>query len=291
MRRWLAAALERIRSLHARSIELGFRDASAALAYWAFLTLFPLLIAFVGVLGSLDLFIGSGRAEEVRATVEEWVTENLSGPSGLGDVILDLLDTQRGAIAVVGLLTALWTISKGFAGLARALARIHGAAGGREGLTGLLYGLLLGVGTILMLTAVALVLALGPLLGFGDSLSGVADAIGTVWTMLSGPFLGAALFGWIVVVLKLGPGVAQPWLSVLPGAALVFVGWAALAVGTNFVVRLGLLEANPLLGVFGAVILVLGLLNLLARVLLIGALVNAERLPQPSAAPPETAAG
>jgi membrane protein len=255
-------------------------DASAALAFWTFLSIFPALIGFVAVLGSLDWIIGSDNAHTVKDKVLEELDKRLAGQtlSSVRNVVVDIMSTPRAGLAVVGLAAALWGMSKGFASLCRALARIHGLGTRRDGLKGRALGLLLGAGTIVAVTLVALQVALGPLFGFQDRLpTGAGHAVLVVWAWVRTPFLAVVFVLWLTLLLKLGPGLHGSLWRFLPGGLVASVLLVVLLVATSIVVGLGLLQGNPLLGALGGVFVLLTVLNLLARAILIGGEVNAVR--------------
>jgi membrane protein len=254
-------------------------DVSAGLAFWTFLSLFPMAIAFISLLGSMDRFIGETNAEKVRVEVIKRIDEVLSigQLQTLRTSIIDILTTPRSGLAIVGLLTALWSMSKGFAGLCRALARIHDRPMRRIGFQGRFFGLALGVGTLVVVLVVVMQLVLGPFFGLGRAESPVLDA----WAVLRYPFLAVVGLAWLTVVLKLGPGLKGRLRLFLPGAAVTFALLTALMIGAAVIVRLGLLSDNAIYGALGGVILILTILNLLARAILIGAEVNDIRFDDP----------
>jgi membrane protein len=253
----------------------GLTDGSAALAYWIFLSIFPALIAFVALLGTMETFIGQANADKIRREIISKVDNVLEAGKllTLRNTINDILSTPRGGLAVVGLVGAIYGVSKGFSGLCRVMARIHGQPEARYGLKGRIVGLVLGLGTLLVALLGVTVFVLGPeFLLTGDSVAR------TSWLVVRGPLALALSFVWLVIVLKVAPGMSGPLRSFVPGALVAAGLIIGLGIGTVVVVRLGLLEANPLLGVLGTVILVLGLLNLLARAVLLGGEVNDVRL-------------
>jgi len=273
---WARAALGVGKDVARRVKEDDLNDAAAALAYWSFLSLFPALLAFVSILGYLDLFIGHDNAEKVRDNITAAV-ERVFGQgtlSGLSEVVVDILDTPRGALALFGLLGALWSMSKGFAALCRALAAIHGQPEARRGIKGRLIALVVGLVTVLLLLVVALQATLGPTFGIG----GDGPIITDVWAVVRIPFLAALLLAWLLVLLKVGPAMPGRLRRFLPGAVVSTVLLIALGVGAWLVTELGLVHANAVLGAIGGVLLLLLVLRYLALAVLLGGVVNVVRL-------------
>ncbi|HEX9258679.1 MAG TPA: YihY/virulence factor BrkB family protein [Acidimicrobiales bacterium] len=294
MKRWAKTALETGKDVYRHVTENDLNDSAAGLAYWTFLSLFPALLAFVSMLGYLDVIIGHDNAEQVRQDIIEAIDRVFGdgSMSGIVDIVVDILDTPRGALALIGLVGALWSMSKGFAGLCRALARIHGRPEARRGIKGRLFALVVGIVSVAVLLVVALQATLGPTFGIG----GNGHLVTTAWAVLRVPFLTALMLTWLVVLLKVAPAMPGRFREYLPGAVVSLILVLILGVGAWLVTQLGLLESNAVLGAIGGVLLLLMVLRLLALGLLIGGVVNVVRFerdrtfsPGPTPAPPPSA--
>ena len=263
-------------------------DIAAGVSFWAFLSLFPATLAVVALLGEMQVLLGDSIAADLRRRVREVVERNLTGgaASGLGHNLLDVMSKGRGALALVALAGALWSTSKGFAGLCRALALVNGDPRRRHGWRGRLIGLVLGVITVLVAQAVLLQVALGPLFGVERHLpSAGMRVVVDGWSIVRWPVMLALLVAWTSVLLKLGPGRHEPLRDMLPGALTAAVLWA-LATGVFAVaLRFGLLKANPVFGVLGGLILFLSWLHVMAMGILVGGAVNAEVSARPMPSP------
>jgi membrane protein len=250
-------------------------DQAAALAFWTFLSIFPVAIAFVSLLGTMEVFIGEANADKVRNEVTERLDRVLAvgQMDSIRTTILDILTTPRAGLAIIALLTALWSMSKGFAGLCRSLAHVHGRSYARVGIIGRAHGLALGGGTLLLLTLALMQFVLGPTFGLGGR-EVTSSVVTLVWSLLRVPVLVGLGLLWLTVVLKVGPGLPGRLRLFVPGAAAAATMIGLLVAGSVLIVRLGLFNANPLLGALGGVILLMSVLNLLARAILMGAEVN-----------------
>jgi membrane protein len=254
-------------------------DQAAALAFWTFLSIFPVAIAFVSLLGTMEVFIGKANADRVRNDVTERLDRVLAAGQmdAVRKTIVDILTTPRAGLAIVALLTALWSMSKGFAGLCRSLAHVHGRTYARVGVIGRVYGLALGGGTLLLLTLALMQFVLGPTFGIGGR-EATSSVVVVTWSILRIPVLVGLGLLWLTVVLKVGPGLPGKLRLFVPGAATAATMIGLLVAVSVLIVRLGLFSANPLLGALGSVILLMSVLNLLARAILMGAEVNDVRL-------------
>ena len=253
-------------------------DVSAGLSFWAFLSLFPAVLALASLVGYLDLFVSDDTADDVRREITDAIDQALTGDTAaeLKRTALDILNNPRGGLAIVGLVGALFSMSKGFSGLSRALARIRSAPP-RPMLLDRAIGVGLGVGTLAVLLIMALQIVVGPLFGFERLLpdEGSKQLLHLWQYVLRWPALLIVTVGWLAVLLKVGSRDKGSWRSHLPGALFTVVFWGVITLGFRLAVQLGLLRANPILGVVGGVILFLSWLNLMSTGILLGAELNA----------------
>jgi membrane protein len=131
--------------------------------------------------------------------------------------------------------------------------------------------------------ALGTLVTLGPLSLAGAALTGVVaglDLDGPVglilrlvgWLVIGALAVGLFAVSYRVLVPKPGP----PWRDVVPGAVLAAVGWVALQlVGAVYVSQV-VTRASAVYGSLAAIIGLLILLHLGARVFLYGAVLNAE---------------
>lgn len=252
-------------------------DVSAGLSFWAFLSLFPAVLALASVVGYLDLFLSDDTADDVRREITDAIDQALTGDTAaeLKRTALDILNNPRGAVAIVGLVGALFSMGKGFSGLCRALGRIRGAAP-RPMVLDRAVGVFLGLGTLTVLLIVMLQIAVGPLFGFERLLpdEGSKQLLDLWQYVLRWPALLVVTVGWVTVLLKVGSRDGGLWRSHLPGALFTVAFWGVITLGFRLGVELGVLRANPILGAIGGVILFLSWLNLMSTGILLGAELN-----------------
>lgn len=272
--------IETAKAVRHRAVDDGLTDVSAGLSFWAFLSIFPALLAVVSMIGSMELFVGRQTADDTRRSVSDYLDRALAGGPAekIRDSVLNVINNGRGGLAIVAIAGALWSMSKGFAGLARALALIHDQPEARRGFRGRLVGLGLGTGTIFVVVLVLLQSVLGPLFGFESRLPKQGSkAFLYIWEVARWPVMAALLVVWTAVMLKYGPGLRVRLRAVLPGALTTTVIWALATVGFTLAIRLGLLNINPIFGAIGGVLLFLSWLNLMSMGILIGAEVDVVR--------------
>ena len=97
------------------------KDLAAAIAFWAFFSLFPLLI---GILSLAGHFL---RSAEMQARIFDIVIEMFPGSAVLVQDNLDAVVQYRGTMSLVSIGGLLWTASKGFGAITRAVNQALGA--------------------------------------------------------------------------------------------------------------------------------------------------------------------
>lgn len=234
---------------------------AASLAYYAFISLVPLLVLALVAAASF------GDADVVSRLVAE-ATETFGAEAG--SLVRDALETAdgRGGASLVGLLVLLWSGLKLFRGLDIAFSEVYGVVGTESLLVQFRNALVtlgavaLGVFATILLSAA---ISLYDFDGFVASLGG-AGVVGTV-TLVLGLTLSFLPLYYVL------PGVAVSVREALPGAVLAALGWTAL--GTGFRIYAENAGAYEAYGVLGAVILLVTFLYLGGLVLLVGAVFNA----------------
>ncbi|HWO70788.1 MAG TPA: YhjD/YihY/BrkB family envelope integrity protein [Actinomycetota bacterium] len=243
--------------------ERASRDAvgmlAAALTYYLFLSLFPLLLLGLSVLG----FVLSDPAEQAR-----WAERLAGAVPGLEPLLgrnLRALARGRAEAGAVGLAGLLWT-SLGTAEAAReVLARVF-----RRRPTGnLLLQKLRSAVSLGLVGLVALASTAATALLSGGA-AGPLRPLGYAATFA----LDTALF--LAVYRYLTPGPGPPYRDLLPAALAMGAGWNALKVaGTWYALRV-VARASAVYGAFAAALGILAVLHVATPVFVYGAEVAAE---------------
>jgi membrane protein len=252
-------------------------DRAAALAYYGFLSLFPILIVAVAVLALVGSY-----PETYNAIVE---TLHDAAPGTVGDLIDSALRDalqergQAGGLLGLALVLALVSGSGATAAAIRALEAIErrrGASGAARGwltrlwLTLALMGLLL-VGFVALLVA-------GPLFSSIAEAAGLDSSVRSLVSLLRYPIGLLALLSAFLLLYWRGPSPPRlPPRAYLPGAGLASGLWVLASVGFSaYVANFSTYDATY--GALGTVIVLLVWLYLGNMAFLLGAFYNAERL-------------
>jgi membrane protein len=248
-------------------------DAAAALTYYAVLSIFPMLVVIVSVLG----LIGH--------SVTQPLIDNLNtvAPGPAKSILTSAISNVQshpgsdGIAFVVGLVAALWSASGYVAAFMRASNVVWDVEEGRP--IWKTYPLRLGVTlvTVILLTAsAAAVVFTGALAGRLGSLIGVGSTAVQVWDIAKWPVMALVVVAILAILYWAGPNVRQPgipWVS--PGGLLAVALW--LLVSALFALYVANFASyNKTYGTLASVVVFLVWLWLTNLVILLGAEFNAE---------------
>ncbi len=240
----------------------GIGDVAASITFWTILSIPAAILALVSALSSLESVVGASVANDVESEVQQFITDTFSDSGALNDTVSELFNSSSAGLATVATLVALFTLSRAFAGLIRALDIAYEVEDGRPWWFVRIVAIGLGLGTIVVVSAGATLLAVLPSLPF----DGTAR-------ILTAPLVLAALVVWAATVFHIGPNHRTPWRYDVPGAVVTMIGWVAASQGFALYIRASG-QGNDVQTGVGAILLALSLLYLLSIVLLVGAEVN-----------------
>ena len=230
---------------------------AALLAYYGFLSLFPLLLVFVTLLG-----YALANNQELQQQVIDTLIAQFPV---LGSQIQDSITTIQGSGIglVIGIVGTLW----GGLGVTQSAQDAMNAVWNIPRRLRPNYWLRLarGLGSLLLLaTAVVAATALAQL---GRIQPGILGRLPFVGSLVLNLLLLLALFQTLT-------GTWVPWRRLLPGAVCGAVGWTVLQTLGVLIIDRQLQQANLIYGVFAVVIVLLSWLYLSAQLLLYAAEIN-----------------
>jgi YihY family inner membrane protein len=243
----------------ARSLVAVIRDEqltflAAAIAYYAFVSVIPLLLVTLAVASAVA---GETIANEVLNIVGEFLTPQAAS---LVEVAL-VSDTGRGGATAVGLAVLLWSSLRVFRGLDIAFSRVYGADA-PLGLVEQVRDALLVLGV--MGAGLGATVLLGTILPLSD----------IPFAEYLGPFgLVAVLSVVFLPVYYVFPDSSVDLWEAIPGAVFAGGGWTVLSLG--FSVYAARATTFQLYGILGAVLLILTWFYFGGLLVLLGAALNA----------------
>ena len=237
---------------------------ASAVAYHAFLSLFPLMLLGLAVVGFL-------LANDAHAQAE-WVDRLSQSVPGLQDLIGDSLRVvvrQRTGAGLIALIGLAWT----GIGLVEAAGHALGKVFRVPEYGSFLRKKLWSIGSLLALGLLALVATGLTGLAASFNLEGAIAVVLAVGAMALGFVLdfGVFLLGYRILIQRRGPPLRRLW----KGALLAAAGWTVLKLVGAWLVGRVVANAAAVYGSFAAVIGVLFLLHLGSRLFLYGAELNA----------------
>jgi membrane protein len=244
---------------------------AGGVTYAILLALFPGLAALISIYGLA--FDASQVEKQINALAGVLPAETLQL---LSEEVHTLVETSQGALgvsAVVGLLIALWTASRGMSGLITALDIAYEERERRSFLKFNLIALLLTVGLLLGgLVVIALVAVLPAVLQF-LAVGTTAKWLGLV---VQWPLLIVVVMLGLAVLYRYAPDRDEPqWRWVSPGAIVATLLWVVASIGfTLYVANFN--SYNKTYGSLGGVIVLLTWLYMSSLVVLLGAVINAQ---------------
>jgi membrane protein len=249
-------------------------DWAAALTYYGVLSLFPMLIVLVAVLG---VFGQSGTIDSLMASFQQagmgQFAQDVEGP------LRGVVDNKGGAGALLGagLLVALWSASGYIGAFTRACNRIYEVEEGRSFWKRRPMQVVLTLLMVLLIALVSVALVLT-----GTLAEAIGDAVGLgpqavdVWDYAKWPVMLLIVMTVFALLYFIAPNVRQPrfrWIT--PGGLLAVLLWvAASAMFAVYVSNFG--SYNATYGTLGGVISFLVWLWITNLALLLGAELDAE---------------
>lgn len=248
---------------------------AAGMAFYWFLSVFPLLVAGVGM---LSLFNVSG---DTIADITKSVTSAL--PGGAGKIIVDAVNNaaERSDSAVVavlfGLLAALWSASSGCVGMQMGLDVAYDVQDDRKFVKKRLVAFELMLAMLVLGGAATALIVFGAPLG--DSLRDnlpFGSAFVVLWTLLRWVGGIVALTGLFATIYYLSPNRDTPrWVWVSPGGILAAAIWLLASLGFSvYVASFG--KYAETYGSLAGVVVLLFWLYLTGLAIVLGGELNAE---------------
>lgn len=243
---------------------------SAGVAFFGLLALFPAIAATISIAG---LLIDPATMQERIATLAAGLPEDAASILTKQATSVASNDKAGGIAAVIGLLLALYSASKGMKTLMEGMNIAYDEVEDRGfvmvNVTALSLTIFLVIGLILGLSATIVLPATMAYLG-------LPGWIETLATILSWVLLAVLTVVGLAVLYRFGPSRAAPmWRWVTPGAALATVLWLlGSAAFSIYVANFG--SYGETYGALGGIIILLTWLWLSSFIVLMGAELNSE---------------
>jgi len=239
-------------------------QAAASLAYYAFFSLFPLLLVLISAgsyfLSSQQVYQSATElVQEAIPVSNELITENLR----------QVLDA-RGTVGIIGLITLLWSASGFFTNLAYNINLAWQEAPRRN----FLEKRLVGIGMIAGLSALlTLSLSLDWITNFFpfEEIGIASSATLGLWSLISKLVSWLTIFLLFVALYRWVPTKNVRWKATLWGALTASLIWKAATAGFSWYLKSGLGRYQLVYGSLGAIVALLFLIFIISIITLFGA--------------------
>lgn len=232
-RLWRAMVVDRVTGL------------AAEMAFFALLSVVPLVVAVGAGLGYLEAIIG---AEGVEAAEEAMIDglRVIFDPELTREVIAPfvrgLLGQQRGTLAIGSLAVTLYLASRVFTATIRALDLAYNADDRRGVIVQRGLAILFALAAVIAFVLMLGFMVVGPMLGGGRLIAeelGMGEAFALLWSLGRWPLLVVLVVGFLSLVYRFGPQVDNRWRDCLPGAVLGVVLWVLVSVSFRIYLEAG----------------------------------------------------
>jgi membrane protein len=249
-------------------------DWAAALTYYGVMSLFPMLLVLVALLGLVGQESTiTTMTDSLRAAGLKDVAKNVQGP--LDEIVKN--KGGAGALVGLGLLAALWSASGYVGAFTRAMNAIYEVKEGRPFWKLRPLQVLITLAAVLLISLVLIaVVVSGPIAKAVGSAIGVGDTAVTVWGIVKWPVLVLVLMGMVAGLYYVAPNVRQPrlrWVS--PGGVVAVLVWILASAGFGLYVS-NFSSYGKTYGALGSVITFLVWMWLSNLALLFGAELDSE---------------
>jgi membrane protein len=205
-------------------------DWAAALTYYGVMSLFPMLLVLVALLGLVGQESTiSTMTDSLRTAGLGDVAKNVSGP--LNEIVRH--KGGAGALVGFGLLGALWSASGWVGAFTRAMNAVYEVKEGRPFWKLRPLQVLITLVTVLLISLVLIaVVVSGPVAKAVGTAIGAGDTAVSVWGVAKWPVLVLVLMGMVAGLYYIAPNVRQPRLRwVTPGGVTAVLVWIAASAG------------------------------------------------------------
>jgi membrane protein len=258
-----------------RMWDTGGTNLAATLAFYAMLSIFPLLILVIALIGWIASFPAS--VEEFLDTLQEfapaYVIDTVRGP------LEKLVSSGNGAGTVfgVGIVLVIWSASGYVGAFGWSANQVSGVSERRPYLRRLLLrmGVAILVAIVLLLALMAVILTENASHWIGKQIAGLGGTV-DVWSTVRWPLFFVAAFCLVLILFGAGPYAKRLRLrEIAPGAVLGVVLWGLASWGFGVYLKyLG--QYSMIYGSMATIVVFLMWLWLFNLALLYGVSVNAE---------------
>lgn len=256
------------KELYKRIAEDDYFGLSAQLAYFFLLSLFPLLLFIVTLVGYLPLdeeVIFNLLSTVAPAESTEYITANLSG----------IINEQKGGLLSFSILGTLWSASNGVNAITKAFNRAYRVDEDRSFFISRLIAIILTIAMIGVIVVAILLPVLGRAIGiYIFSFLGLTEDFIQVWETLRLSISSVVFFIVFLFLYKLAPNHKMSFKQSAPGALFATICWQLVSYGFSFYVHT-IVNYSATYGSLGTIIVLMIWFYITGFIVIIGGVLNA----------------
>lgn len=258
------------KELYIRVVEDDYFGLSAQLAYFFLLSLFPLLLFSITLMGYLPLneeSLLNLLSTVVPGDTMDFISSNLN----------DIVNNQNGSILSFSIIGTLWSASNGVNAITRALNRAYKVKESRSFFIARILAILMTISMIGVIVVAILLQVLGRSIGiYLFSLFGLTDDFIQIWDTLRWSISSLVFFTVFLFLYKFAPNQKVYFKEAALGAVFSTLCWQFVSYGFSYYVHtLGKYSATY--GSLGAVIILMIWFYISGFIIIIGGVINAIR--------------
>ncbi|OAH53049.1 ribonuclease [Domibacillus aminovorans] len=242
----------------------------AQMAYFFLLSIFPLLLFMVTLLGYLPI-----DPDEIFNIIKDFAPAD--SLSMIQDTIQEVTTYQNGGLLSVGILGTIWSASNAMNAVIKGLNYAYDVKETRAFYHARGLSILLTFAFIFIIAVMLILLVFGQQIGaFAFEFLGMGEQFVIIWTWIRFLFPPIVLFFVFVGLYYLAPNLKVKCVTVFPGAIFAALGWIIVSLGFSFYVN-NFGNYSATYGSIGGVIILMIWLYLSAMIILVGGEINALR--------------
>jgi membrane protein len=243
---------------------------AAQMAYFFLLSLFPLMIFMVTLLGYLPI-----DPNEVFNVIKDFAPAD--SLSTVQETIQEVTTNQNGGLLSVGFLGTIWSASNAMNAVIKGLNHAYDVKETRPFYFARGLSIFLTFAFIFIIAVMLILQVFGQQIGeFAFEFLGMGAQFVVIWTWIRFLLPPVILFLVFVGLYYLAPNVKMKYVTVLPGAIFAALGWIIVSLGFSFYVN-NFGNYSATYGSIGGVIILMIWLYLSAMIILTGGEINALR--------------
>jgi membrane protein len=243
---------------------------AAQCAYYFLLSIFPLLLFVMSLLGYLPF-----SSDDVVGLIREYIPGAVAG--WLEETLSNLLDVKRGGTLSFGLILALVSASAAMNAIVRAVNKAYGLPARKSFIHSRFLAIMLTLGMLVVIVSALLLSVFGHWIGdwLGEHVR-IASGHIELWNHLRWIVNFVIIFIVFIGIYYIAPNTCLSCKSVLPGSLFAALGWQGTSLAFSFYVN-SFTNYSATYGSIGGIIALMTWFYISALIIIVGGEINALR--------------